>query len=166
MDYGPEYQADRCRGMRMTVTPNVFPASWGWRRVAEIYITIYQFGVGLLFWFLPEILELPVYANVVAIMTPGQWAISLWCVCLGHMSALYLNGSAPRISAPFRLLSCAAHMGLVVQLIVGFWSIGAFWPVWSYIWLIGVPLVGAASTAFDDLYVAIRRKRAVGQWKQ
>lgn len=164
MEHGP-YQAHLPRGVRMTIVPTVFPSSWGWRRMAEIQLSLYQFGVGVLYWLWPDTLRHAVYRDLLAIMEPSNWAISLWCVCIGHVSAIYLNGRMPLVSAPVRFLACLAHFGVVVAIIKAFLSAGAYWPVWSYLALVGWLVWGAMSTALDDIWTAVKWRRGVGTWK-
>lgn len=143
--------------MRFRV-PSVFPPYWGWQRVAEVIVTVYQALVGFYFWSDTNALNHPPYAELHRIMPAPDWAILMWLVVLLHTAAIWLNGRASRISVPVRLVACLAHFWLVLKLAFGFWAAGYIWPVLT-MGLILFLVWGAVTIAADDLAARIEKCR-------
>lgn len=139
-----------CQYLPENPIPRVWPPSWDWRRVAEIKISLYQSVVGLYLWVDPAAMTQPAYARLTDHIGPHAWAVLIWCVVLGHATAVWLNGRSSHVSIPIRLAVCAAHGWLLLKLLVGFLAVGYWWPVITMIYFLYV-VWGAASIAVDDL---------------
>ena len=131
-------------------TIQIFPPTWDWRRVAELWIAIYQAAVGCVFWWHPASLEHSSYAVMLRVMPLEAWAAIIWAVALGHLTAVWFNGRAPGRTPYLRFVACGLHLGVLLALLVCFLAVLDFYRATTTV-AFSFIVLGAASIAAEDL---------------
>ena len=139
-------------------TIQLFPPAWDWRRVAELWISVYWVMIGCVFWWHPASLDHSSYAMIRSVMPAQGWALTIWAVAIAHLTAIWINGRSPGKTPILRLVACALHLTVLAVLLICFVSVSDFYRATTTIAFSAIVL-GAASIAAEDL-VKARNGRA------
>lgn len=126
-------------------------------RLVEGLMAGYMMATACVFHF-TDALHYEVYNTMTSLFSPVVWSYILAVVSLGHIIALWLNGTNTKLSSPIRTITCLCHI-LVLGLIgFSFFNAGAYWPVLTMTFLgtlLVKPLLVSICTFID--FVKIRR---------
>lgn len=115
---------------------SLFPAHWGYRRIAEIEVAIYATLLGAALFLDPMLLEWPGYEALGGPPAAKPFGLLMMLVAAVQSWALWLNGRNPRWSRRCRIFACASHGTIVIYLIWVFAVNGARWHAILMLWVL------------------------------
>ena len=121
-----------------------------YNKLVEGAVAVYIMITAVLFHF-TDSLSHSVYEPMIDIMSSTSWSYFLALVALGHISALYLNGTTNFVSSPVRMVTCFLHMLGLGTIAYCFVKSGVYWPVSTMgflSFLLVTPLVESVKNTF------------------
>lgn len=125
-------------------------------KYVEAGVALYAMLTGLMFIFIPSMLDHPVYAPWQR-LGPFGWGLFMVAVSAAHYSALILNGRNHIMSRTIRAVANTAHIYISLHFAFMFYEMRAGWGVLTFgvlvpwlLWPIAATTINSAQEASYD----------------